>query len=319
MLILRILFGVFLLCVASGGLIAQCDIAVDAGPDLLVCGPRTPVRLSGSVSADALGFEWLAAPSLMDSESLGPEADPAVTTTYTLVGYTADRDDNLVYNHDFELGNIGFESDYAFAPGEPDNPIADGGTYVIGDENQPTGDPFTRCLDHTGGGAAMYCNGSIMPNQRVWCQTVPIVPNQNYVLRAWVTAIWDVGAAELQFSVNGDVVGPIFFPDIENVCSWSLFDERWASTAGETSAEICIVNQTTIYYGYNFGIDDLFFAPVCEEYDEVTVTVVDTTLDLRDEYFLPCDLPAAGYAIEPVAGHPVEVTTAIDGRRTMAA
>lgn len=278
-------------------LVGQCGLTVDAGPDIITCPGQGPISLNGSISANAFGFAWEESATLNDQRSLSPTVDPTVTTDYVLVAYTADPADNLVVNGDFEQGNVGFTSEYDFEPGGGNGPITPDGSYSITTNSNDAHDLFNPCSDNSGSGNMMACNGSTQSDLKVWCQTVNIVPNTTYVLRAYIASIWTVGEAELQFSVNNDLVGPIFQPTLNPPCTYDFFDERWSSDGGETTAEICVVNQTTIFFGYNFSIDDIFFAPVCEQYDTVRVEVVDTEITVDDEYDLPCGFDPTGFAI----------------------
>jgi gliding motility-associated-like protein len=252
------------------------------------------------VSGGAFGFEWEEDPTLSGNRFLNPVVSPFVTTDYVLVGYTADPADNLVVNGDFEQGNVGFTTEYDFEPGGQFGAITPDGSYSITTNSNAVHSLFNPCRDNSGSGNMMASNGSTQPNLKVWCQTVNVVPNTDYVLRAFIASIWDRGRAELQFSINNDLVGPIFRPTLTPPCTYDFFDERWSSEAGETTAEICVVNQTTELVGFNFSLDDIFFAPICEQYDTVRVEMVDTEFTVGDTYDLPCGLDAAGFQIEAI-------------------
>ncbi len=312
--VIRIVLTASALLFTTSVLPGQCGTTVDAGPDRIVCPGQGPITLNGTVSANAFGYAWEADPTLSDPRSLNPEVNPTGTTDYVLIAYTADPADNLVVNGDFEAGNTGFTSQYDFEPGGNSGPITPDGSYSITNNSNAAHSLFNACSDNSGSGNMMACNGSTQTNLKVWCQTVSIDPSTTYVLRAYIASIWNVGAAELQFSVNDDLVGPVFRPTLTPPCTYDFFDERWTSSAGETTAEICVVNQTTIFFGYNFSLDDIFFAPVCEQYDTVRVELVDTEVSVDNSYDIPCGQDPTGLAITAVgatdAGYTYEWTTA---------
>jgi hypothetical protein len=133
----------------------------------------------------------------------------------------------------------------------------------------------------------MVVNGAGSPNQNVWCQTVSVNPNSQYVLSAWLTSVNPSSPALLQFSINGSVVGPIF--SAGPVCLWQQFFEVWNSGTN-SSATICIVNQNTTLGGNDFALDDIVFAPVCNVTDTVKVNVITVAAAASPAVVtIPCD------------------------------
>lgn len=103
----------------------------------------------------------------------------------------------------------------------------------------------------------MIINGSSDPNTSVWCSTVSISPNTDYIFSAWICSVHPNNPAELQFSINGNLLGSTFnAPSAVN--QWSQFYTLWNS-GSNSSATICIVNQNTAATGNDFGIDDISF------------------------------------------------------------
>ncbi len=253
-------------------LLAQCPITVDAGEDIYLCAPPTPTQLNGDISGPYLGFTWSPMTGMSGGTSLTPTVTVSQTTTYVLSATAPDFGNNLVDNGDFEGGNAGFSSDYGYSPGN----LVPEGLYDVLDNPQNDHPGFAPCHDHTSGsGNMMVVNGAGTPNQNVWCQTVPVTANTQYVLSAYVTSVVASSPAKLQFSINGVPLGGIFNAP-GGTCNWQNFFQVWNST-GNTSATICIVNQNTVLGGNDFALDDIVFAPVCTATDTVKVFVVNVS------------------------------------------
>ncbi len=286
MLQLRLTFiGCSLLFGAANRVSAQCPITVDAGADIYLCAPPTPTQLDGSISGDYLNFNWSPTTGMQGSNTLTPTVTVTQTTNYVLSATAPDLNNNLVDNGDFEGGNAGFTSDYGYSPGN----LVPEGLYDVLDNPQDDHPGFAPCDDHTSGsGNMMVVNGAGTPNQNVWCETVPVTPNTQYVLSAWVTSVVASSPARLQFNINGIPLGPIFNAP-GSTCNWQNFFQVWNS-AGNTSATICIVNQNTVLGGNDFALDDIVFAPVCTARDTVKVVVVNiSAVAFPSVVTLPCE------------------------------
>ncbi|MCX7697507.1 MAG: hypothetical protein N2Z72_07430, partial [Bacteroidales bacterium] len=235
---------------------------VDAGPDQTICQGQS-AQLQGS---GAWLYNWRPAATLNNPNISNPIATPSVTTTYYLTGYSLG--DNVIFNGDFEQGNVGFTTDYQYNI----NLIPEGNYYVTNNPRN-THPNFAQCQDHTPapGNLMMVINGAPVANQRVWCQTVQVTPNTDYAFSTWVTSVHPLNPAVLQFYVNGSLLGTPFTAS-NVVCNWQQFYQIWNS-GNNTSVEICIINQNTIRNGNDFALDDISFAPLCSNVDSVTVYV----------------------------------------------
>ena len=284
-IIFRVALSAFLLVTVLPKSSGQCSITVDAGDDIYLCSPPSPTQLSGSISGDYLSFMWTPVTGLTGANTLQPTVNVTQSTFYVLSGSAADLNNNLVVNGDFEQGNTGFTSDYGYSPGN----LVPEGIYDVLDNPQDDHPSFAPCDDHTSGaGSMMVVNGAGSPNQDVWCQTVSVIPNAQYVLSAWVTSVVAGSPALLQFSINGGVVGPIFNAP-SSVCNWQNYFQIWNSGAN-SSATICIVNQNTALGGNDFALDDIVFAPVCVVRDTVRIQVVSVTAMAAPAVVtLPCE------------------------------
>jgi gliding motility-associated-like protein len=169
-------------------------------------------------------------------------------------------------NGDFSGGATSFNSDYTLSS---DTQIE--GTYFVTTNANLTHPGFTGVDHTTGTGNFMVVNGSGTPNSSVWCQTITVQPNTDYVFSTWVSTLALGSPAILQFSINGTTIGtPFNAPATLN--TWDEFYSTWNSGSA-TSAIICIVNQNTNTGGNDFGIDDIFFSALCSSTESITITV----------------------------------------------
>jgi gliding motility-associated-like protein len=265
--------------------VAQCPVTVNAGDDVYRCTPPTPAQLNGDISGDYLSFNWTPSAGMIGGNTLTPTVTVSQTTSYVLRVVAADFSNNLIDNGDFENGNSGFTSDYTYNPGD----LVPEGVYDVIDNPQNDHPGFSPCDDHTSGNGNMLAvNGAGSPNQNVWCQTVNVLPNTQYVFSAWVATLVASSPALLQFNINGSPLGPIFNAP-GSVCNWQNFFQIWNS-GSNTTATICIVNQNTALGGNDFALDDIFFNATCVQTDTVTVHVVNVNaVAAPPVVVLPCD------------------------------
>ncbi len=249
---------------------SSCNISVDAGPDQDVCFPGGQVQLSGSVSGPVLSYSWSPAVGLSDPFSLTPTALVNQTTTYQLTASSVETDVNLIANGDFEQGNAGFTSDYTYAP----NDLSANGTYSVTTSPALVWSNFPDCVDHTSGtGMAMVVNGGAAPGENVWCQTISVTPNSDYLFSFWATTLIPIFPAQLQISVNGQLVGPVFGLG-NNFCSWTPFSQQF-NVGNASTIDLCIVSQGGApFIGNDFALDDLALNPICTRTDEMTVELI---------------------------------------------
>lgn len=279
---------------------AQCPITVSAGPDVVKCGLPATTQLSGSITGSYLSFAWTPTTGMTNSTTLTPTVNPTTTTTYTLTATALDASINLIDNGDFEAGNAGFSSDYTYSPGD----LYPEGVYDVLTNPSIAHPDFPACSDHTtGAGNMMAINGASSPGTDVWCQTVTVSPNTQYVFTAWATSLVSGSPARLQFSINGTTIGSIFNVSSQT-CNWQNFYAVWNSGTA-TSATICIVNQNTAPSGNDFAIDDIVFSPTCRVMDMVQVEVVNIkAMAAATTVTLPCqgasvNLNGAGSSVGP--------------------
>lgn len=240
-------------------------------PTSICQGASTVLSVSGSNS----GYQWTSSPVDPDlnTTAASQQVHPTQTTTYT-VSSSQSGSRNLVYNSDFSLGNQGFKTQYNWY--SPNNPSGAQRAYGIVNNAQSWESGFSACTDHTGNnGLMMVVDGSPQNsgNDRVWTQTVPVQPNQNYTFSYWVQTVALPSPANLEVTINGVSVGIAAAPSV--TCQWVNRSYNWNS-GSNTVATLVIYDRNTALNGNDFALDDLSFTgpqSTCTRTASVTITV----------------------------------------------
>jgi hypothetical protein len=242
--------------------------SIEAGPNATICfGSSTQLQGSG-----ATYYQWTPATGLSDPAIANPIASPALTTTYTLTGWYPTNE--LIINGNFNSANTGFSTDYTYSSN-----LYPEGYYNVGTNPHSFHPNWSTCGDHTSGhGRMMIVNGAPVPNQKVWYETVNVVQNTNYIFSTWIQSVFAGNPAQLQFSINGNMIGPVFTATF-STCVWNQFYATWNSGSA-TTATICIVNQNTVRDGNDFALDDISFSAVTSASDIVTIYVSHISPDI---------------------------------------
>jgi gliding motility-associated-like protein len=236
--------------------------AITASNDTAIC-KGTSVQLNAS--GGLYSYAWAPSAGLSDSSIANPVATPQHTTSYIVTTQVASGD--MIANGDFSNGNVGFSSSYTYTSN-----LGPEGTYFLGANPHNYHNGFSACADHTTGtGNMMIINGAATANVSVWCETINVLPNTNYAFSCWGQSVSSGNPAELQFSIDGTLIGNVFALPSQ-VCTWQQFYAIWNS-GNNTTANICIVNQNTYAGGNDFALDDISFVGLCNVHDTVTVTV----------------------------------------------
>ena len=125
-------------------------------------------------------YNWSPTIGLNGTSGSSPTANPSDTTTYTVT--VTNQSSNAIYNGNFEMGNVGFISDYGYN---------DSGWLSLGQNcvnfDASLAHPNFSGTDHTtGSGQFLICNGDTLANQNVYCTTVDVSQNTDYNLSFWV-------------------------------------------------------------------------------------------------------------------------------------
>ena len=254
-------------------------------PDQIIL-PGETVDLAAIVSAGTADLIiWTDADGNILGEGDELTVTPTASTTYYLYCNSLDNMEaaSVVSNGTFEQGNTAFTSAYTYHSNTGSQALWDEGTYAVGTNASSYHMYFQNRTDHTSGtGNYMIINGATVPNVNVWTQTATVEPHTQYAFSVWVCSLSSENLAQLQFSVNGEQVGPIFTaPAVAD--GWARYYEVWSSEEN-TSALITVLNQNNGQSGNDFGIDDISFCAIstCAKADSIRVQfytpVIDTTV-----------------------------------------
>lgn len=160
---------------------------------------------------------------------------------------------NLIVNPGFESGNTGFASDYSFSNG---GNCCEGQYTVRGNGNTFNGSFVNPLPSVPGSVLFMVINGSTVPNQRIWYQTVSVTPGQEYELSLLGCTAVAGGPAVLQFQINGTLVGSSrTLPAVTR--EWVSLSTRWTAPEDVTSIQLAIRNLNTAFFPNDFYIDEI--------------------------------------------------------------
>ena len=265
----------------SDGVDSICILQLTQIPSpILTVRSDTTINLGDSVLLWAIGADYIrwGSNDLIQTDELNYYAKPQITTQYSVFGYNLPKNGtNVVYNGNFEEGNVGFYTDCNYF--EPYWSVGGWGDYTIAENIKGYGWYIEEEVKAYGGnGNMMIIDGKTSPNAVVWQQTVNIKPHTFYAFSAQVMSALESNMenqyALLQFNVDGEDIGPIFHsPKI--LYNWQQFYNIWYS-GEKTTATLTIYNQNDSPYGNDFAIDEIALMELnagCQEEGSVTITV----------------------------------------------
>lgn len=271
------------------GQTANCDVIIPYDPNYLqikgnanICqGESTVLSVTGGNSI----YEWGSYPTdvtLIDKSNATQTLNPVVTTNYFVKSRPLPGTENLVFNGDFSLGNIGFDTYYKHYSTNFENAPR---TYNVGKDPSSWSSILPNCGDHTSGnGNMLMVNGyngySAMSGGSVpvWEQSIKVNGTTNYVFSFWVHSFSEINPAKINVAFNGSFA-KVYFLDLPStkVCgNWIQFSVNYFSGWLNEWVNIEIVNSGSYTdVGNDFAIDDISFTAVnpADIYSNFTVTV----------------------------------------------
>jgi gliding motility-associated-like protein len=249
----------------AGATISQSGIIIPNPTALTLTAASSSICAGGSTTLTATGggpYTWSVSNTEPVPSGSNPTVSPSVTTTYT-VNSTTVTPNNLIFNGDFFLGNVGFITDYNFYASNTSN-LQKAYGVINNPSNWESG--FQNCGDRNSGtGNMMVVDGSTsnVGNDRVWCQTVPVTPGENYNFSYWIQTVANPNPANISVEINGVVLGTELAPVL---CSstanpWVERNYAWNS-AGNSTAQICLYNRNTSLTGNDFALDALVLSRI---------------------------------------------------------
>lgn len=173
---------------------------------------------------------------------------------------TSKNTKELIVNGDFSGGNVGFQSDYQYSPGNMVQPRA----YAITKNAKLEYKKFDSCKGHTtGDDFYMLVNGSVTAGKNVWEETLYNLDKyQAYYFSFWMMSIDTINPAIINIYINGKELKNSPHWAYPTPCQWNEFYNFWNSEEADT-AQIVIYDSNLKFYGNDFGLDDISFLSEC--------------------------------------------------------
>ena len=262
-----------------------------AGPDKIICPTPGSVQI-GLPQVAGFSYSWSPITGLSDPNVSNPIATPTATTTYTLT--TTYYNTNLIRNGNFELGNVGFLSNYIYTT----SPLSPNYYSIVSNLNAAN---TLNCsaVNHTiGGNKLMAVDGGTVifgpgAYSIFWSKDiVGLSTNSTYYFSFWVYSANlnnkyhtfnnpsnNFNAIpQIEVTINGNILSATPLP-FTNCSGWFKVEIPF-STGFLTNANISMTTSSIAELGNDFGIDDIALTqcsdPVQNFPDEVTVSVYNT-------------------------------------------
>ena len=257
---------------------------VDAGPDQVACEMGESVELSGSVFGNYSMISWSPPGGLTSTNSSSTQALVTGSATYTLTAEGLSTVNSII-NGNFEGGTGGFITGYI-----PFNfTFPTEGQYYLTNNPLAFIGPLSSCVDHTTGSGNMFLvDGATSSGVSVWCQTLTVNPNTDYIFSAWFITHF-ISPPVIQISYN-NVPSPTAYTLPATLCNWYEVTETWNS-GPNTSLTICIENLNTSALGNDFAIDDISLFEMCKVSDDVEVSLSTLETNILPYGQISCDNP----------------------------
>jgi len=221
----------------------------------------SPINLT-SIGANLINQYWEGPNgfySLLANPTI-PIATAANAGSYKVTG-SALSGINLIANGDFELGNIGFGSNYTYVV-PATGALGPEGVYTLVADPHSVHNDFWDCTDHTPSGTLMMVVNGAPLSKNIWTQTVNVVENTDYQFTYWVQSVHPTSPSQSQLYVNGAKLA-LPYSAVSTRCTWIQFIYNWTSGSGITSAILELRNENTTATGNDFALDDIIFQQAC--------------------------------------------------------
>lgn len=179
--------------------------------------------------------------------------------------------ENGDFEDDFQPGEEPFFTNYqhwsqGYTKG---NKLGPEGRYAIDTDAHPYHTAFYGRDHTTGNGKFLIVNGSSQPGKVIWRSVIKnIQSNTRYYFSAWGMNVNPGSPAELQFRLNGELIGiaadlstadkPASQGEV-NRGNWKQFYMPSWNSGNATEVTLEIVNNNVTASGNDFGIDDISF------------------------------------------------------------
>ena len=237
------------------------------GNNLTICvGASVPTL--PATSANGIQGTWT--PAVVNNTTSG---------TYTFTPNPSGFSSNLIVNGDFSQGNSNFSTDYQFITNAGQGGVQR--AYGIVSSANSWFQFFQPCTSNApSGGNMMVVDGSTSNagNDKVWGQTVTVLPNKTYTFSYWLQTIATPNQALIEVKINGVSIGTALAPNTN--CQTTQYTYQWNS-GSSTTAQIEFFDRIFVLNGNDFSLDDISFVEnitQCATATTLSVTVTPQTI-----------------------------------------
>jgi hypothetical protein len=231
-----------------------------APPDSLLAAPTGCSETQGEWSDTGISGSTSETITMGASSSNASRASSTSSASPQASSAPAPAPPNLVRNGDFEGGQTGFTSGYAYGN------VANPGTYWIGTKPSQAPGAFADWYsggDHTtGSGNMLVVNGANSASLPVWQEDVSVTPNTTYTFSCWVVEVDQSSNSipHVQLKINGNAVGDFLAPQNspDNGGKWEVFTVTWNSGSARR-ATLALFDLNTDSGWNDFALDDISF------------------------------------------------------------
>ena len=174
---------------------------------------------------------------------------------------TSGTGQNMLVNPSFTSGNTGFSSSYAFVP-RPATKVTTGsgglvpeGTYAV-DNDANYYHYFFTGTGRTGPGDNFLIVNGAANIQKVYSQTVAVLPNRYYTFSVYANSVNPGSPAQLGFVINNESTSVV--TTLDGTTNYVKLSDVWYS-GNSTTATFEIRDVNRVQGGNDFGLDDVYF------------------------------------------------------------
>lgn len=167
-----------------------------------------------------------------------------------------------ITNGDFEAGNTGFTSGYAYVAPTGNTVMYPQGVYTVATNPVDVHNLFASMGDHTSGSGNMMVINGENGNTQVWSQVLTgLNVGWIYKVKGFASSVHPDSPGKLIWDVDGTQIGS----QLNLTSTVNQWEEMSATfTATSTSQTLSIINLNPAFQGNDFALDDLSIEAVPE-------------------------------------------------------
>jgi hypothetical protein len=241
----------------------SCSISII--PNDTIIHSNTSTQLQLTTNQEATFYHWSPSIGLSDTTIRNPIAiiPPNTSRQYILKAMYEDSV-NLVYNGDFESGNVGFTTQYTYQ-----NPLVTHDHYAVDTIINNWG---STCSHNNG--MFFMADGSTIPNKIMYQTTVNVEPNTNYAFSVEATNInvTDTVVGNntiLAFYVNNNLIGSYDTVNFD-YCDFKKY-YKIINSGNNTQLTLKVNDLNTSMYCNDVAMDNMSLKKLCIAYDTINI------------------------------------------------